>query len=400
MPDDDGVVDRPSSENATPVGAQRLAAATDRHPHARALLTAALAGEASHAYLFHGPRGVGKADTARAFAAALLADGARDPQHSVERALRGAHPDLTWVTPSGAHEMLLADVAEPVVRGATRTPMEGARRVFVIERAETMSDAVANSMLKTLEEPAAYAHFILITAQLDRMLETIISRCQPVRFDAVPAAAIVTQLEQEGIETERAAACAALAAGDVELARELAGDDGDAMRSEAGRIVGCALRGISGRERPWEGVLARASEAGQSAEQRVLAKLESDLEAFPKGRERTAAQKEGEQRAHRSARRARSDALNRSLRICSLLLRDIAASAAGASDMVLARDRYGSIIRSAKDRRVGPLLDAVQEIEAARRTLGRNVADELALQALSFKLDNLLAGPRARLAAG
>ena len=84
--------------------------------------------------------------------------------------MRGSHPDLTWVTPSGAHEMLLADIAEPVVRGATRTPMEGAKRVFVIDRIETMSDAVANSMLKTLEEPADYVHFILMTAQPERVL--------------------------------------------------------------------------------------------------------------------------------------------------------------------------------------------------------------------------------------
>ena len=112
-------------------GAEQVAAATERHAHARALLTAALAGEPSHAYLFNGPRGVGKADAAAAFAAALLADGAPDPQSAFGGALRRSHPDLTWVTPSGAHEMLLGDIAEPVVRGATRTPMEGARRVFV-----------------------------------------------------------------------------------------------------------------------------------------------------------------------------------------------------------------------------------------------------------------------------
>lgn len=376
---------------APPFGTEELEAATERHAHARALLASALAGEPSHAYLFHGPHGVGKAAAARAFAAALLADGAHDPAGAHQRALRGSHPDLTWVTPSGAHEMLLADVTEPVVRGATRTPMEGTRRVFVIERAETMSDTVANSMLKTLEEPAEYAHFILLSAQLERVLETISSRCQLVRFDAAGPEAIAKLLSDEGVETERAASCAALSGGDIELARELASADGDAMRSEAGRIVGCALSGVSGRERPWEGVLARAAEAGQLAEQRVTEKLEADLEAFPKGRERSAAQKEGEQRAHRSARRVRSDQLDASLRICSLLLRDIAAAAGGASDMILARDRYDSIIRSASGRRVGPLIDAAGEVEATRRRLSRNVAEELALEALSFKLDRLLA---------
>ena len=138
--------------------------------------------------------------------------------------------------------------------------MEGAKRVFVIDRIETMSDAVANSMLKTLEEPAEYVHFVLMTSQPERVLPTISSRCQSVRFDAVPVSVIATMLIAEGIESDRATSCAALSGGDVALARELASEEGDAMRSEAGRIVGCALRGVSGRERPWEGVLSRAQE--------------------------------------------------------------------------------------------------------------------------------------------
>lgn len=381
------------SAAATTSASEALLAATERHAHARALLTSALeSGDASHAYLFHGPRGVGKADAARAFAASLLAEGARDQESSIGRAMRGAHPDLTWVTPSGAHEMLLADIAEPVVRGATRTPMEGAKRVFVIDRVETMSDAVANSMLKTLEEPAEYVHFILMTAQPERVLPTIASRCQTVRFDAVPVSVIAETLTTEGIDAERAASCAALSGGDFALARELAGDEGDAMRSEAGRIVGCALRGVSGRERPWEGVLSRAQAAGEIEEQSVLAKLEADLEAFPKGREKAAAQKEGEQAAHRIARRVRSDSLDRSLRICALLLRDIAAAAGGAPDLILARDRAASVVKSAEGRTLAPLIDAAMAVEETRRQLRRNVAEELTLQALSFRLDRLLAG--------
>lgn len=373
-------------------GSDELALATERHAHARALLTSALEKEPSHAYLFTGPRGVGKQEAARAFAAALLTDGAADPAGAHGRAMRGSHPDLTWVTPSGAHEMLLADIAEPVVRGATRTPMEGARRVFVIDRVETMSDAVANSMLKTLEEPADFVHFILLTSAPERVLPTIYSRCQSVRFDAVPATQIAEILTADGTDPERAISCAALSGGDVELARELATDDGDAMRSEAGRIVGCALRGVSGRERPWEGVLTRATDAGELAEQNALATLAEQLEAFPKGREKTAATKEGEQSAHRLARRVRSESLDKSLRICSLLLRDIAATAGGAGDLILARDRAASIVKSAEGRRVGSLLSSAEAVEETRLMLQRNVAEELTLQALSFKLDRLLAG--------
>src|SRR3954470_4110060 len=104
----------------------------DRHPHARAVLRAALppAGHASHAYLFHGPAGAGKRDVARAFAAELLAEGAGDAENARARAMRGAHPDLTWVARSGAADMLVSDIDEPVVAAATRTPFESRRRVF------------------------------------------------------------------------------------------------------------------------------------------------------------------------------------------------------------------------------------------------------------------------------
>ena len=86
----------------------------DAHPHARAVLTPALApaGAPSHAYLFHGPAGTGKRTVARAFAAALLLAGARDPSAVAERVARGTHPDLTWVAPSGAAEMLVGDIDE------------------------------------------------------------------------------------------------------------------------------------------------------------------------------------------------------------------------------------------------------------------------------------------------
>lgn len=372
---------------------EALQAATARHPQAKVTLTAALnTNQASHAYLFHGPHGVGKSEAATAFAASLLTEGANDKQSAFDRATRHAHPDLTWVKPSGAHAMLIDDIAEPVLRGASRTPMEGNKRVFVIERTETMSSDVANRMLKTLEEPAESVHFILLTAEPESVLPTIASRCQSVRFDAIPTQEVAQTLQQEGVEQLRAESCAALAGGDLPLARELATEEGDAMRSEAGKIVGCALRGVSGRDRPWEAVLARATTAGEQAEAQELELLEARIEAFPKGRERTAAQKEGEQSAHRTARRVRSDQLDLSLRVAALLLRDLATAASGNTDLLLAKDRAETIAKTAAARPLAPLLDAATEVDDTRGMLNRNVAEELTLQALSFRLDRLLAG--------
>src|SRR3954467_5920727 len=83
---------------------------TESHPHARAVLRP----EAPrHAYLFHGPAGAGKRAVAREFAAALLAG---DDEGARARVLSGAHPDLTWVPPSGAAEMLVGDIAPAAAR--------------------------------------------------------------------------------------------------------------------------------------------------------------------------------------------------------------------------------------------------------------------------------------------
>src|ERR671937_99644 len=158
---------RPRGTAATistmPVGMTATLEGTKHHPHARAVLGAALAPGArpSHAYLFHGPAGTGKGTAARAFAAELLADGAADPERVRARVAAGVHPDFTWVAPSGVHEMRVDDVAEPVVSAATRTPFEARRRVFVLERADTLHERAANRLLKTLEEPAEYVHLIL-----------------------------------------------------------------------------------------------------------------------------------------------------------------------------------------------------------------------------------------------
>src|SRR5882757_5071390 len=161
---------------------------------------------------------------AHAHARAVLASDAADPDElaSVQaRISRGAHPDLTWVTRSGAAEMLVADIEQPVVAAAARTPVESARRVFVIEAVETMNEQAANRLLKTLEEPPDYVHVLLLTDRREDVLETIVSRCQPVRFDPLPADQIAARLD--GVEPERARASARLSLGDATAAARLAG---------------------------------------------------------------------------------------------------------------------------------------------------------------------------------
>jgi DNA polymerase-3 subunit delta' len=362
------------------------------HPHARLVLTGMLErGEPNHALLLQGPRGAGKAAVARELAAALLAADPDTYENVRGRVLRGTHPDFTYVRPTGANQMLREDVDEPVIQAATRTPIESRRRVFAIEQAETMRDAQANAFLKTLEEPPPYAHFILITAEPSRVLPTIVSRCQTVRFAALPTAQLAAELEGAGVEPETARSCAALARGDAELARWLATEQGAQARTDAGRIVAAALRHTSGAKRPWRAVVTAAKAAGEQAEQSQLAAAEPMLDALPKGRERNVVAKEAEQAAHRAGRHARTVALDRSLSIAATLLRDLAVTAAEAPEHVITSDRREVIEKNAAGRDPARMLRAAVMVDAVRADLRANVSEELALQALCFQLDELIA---------
>jgi DNA polymerase-3 subunit delta' len=376
-----------STAPTTPAPTTALAG-IDAHPHARAVLTPALAphGSPSHAYLFHGPPGTGKRTVARAFAAALLTDGARDPGAVAERVARGTHPDLTWVTPSGAAEMLVGDIEEPVVAAATRTPFESARRVFVIEGADAMNDQAANRMLKTLEEPAAFVHLVLLTDRREDVLPTIASRCQHVRFDPLPSARIAARLE--GLEPDRAEACARLALGDARLAARLASDEGRALRAGAERFVRSALRAASG-ERRWSGLLEVAQAAGAVAGEQAGERLERELELVP-SKERKRYEREGSEARRRAERRARTQALELTLRLAELWLRDVLCVAEGAGELVYAVDRKEDLEHDASGREAARLREGVELVADTRLRLALNVSEELALEALAYRLERLL----------
>src|SRR4051794_6722893 len=292
-------------------------AGTENHPHARAVLRT---DTPSHAYLFHGPAGAGKRAVAREFAAELLAG---EDESARARVLSGAHPDLTWVTPSGAAEMLVGDI-EPVVAAASHTPFGAARRVFVIEAADRLIEAAANKMLKTLEEPPEFAHLVLLTDRPGNVLPTIASRCQHVRFDALPAADLARRLH--GIEPQTALACARLALGDGERAERLAYQP--KLRASAEAFARAALRDELA-SRPWKALLEQAKAAGDAAAAECEELGASDLEV-PASRARKRVERDTTERARRASRRAATATLDHALQLAGLWFRDCAAVADGA----------------------------------------------------------------------
>lgn len=363
----------------------------ERHPHARAVLESALppAGSPSHAYLFHGPAGAGKREVARAFAAELLAEGSPQPDSVRGRVMRGAHPDLTWVTPSGAAEMLVSDIDEPVVGAVNHTPFESTRRVFVIERADTMNDRAGNKLLKTLEEPPAFAHLILLTSRPADVLPTIYSRCQPVRFDAPSAEHLAERLGRHGAMGDQATACARLALGDGERAVALATGEGPALRAAAENFARAMLSGSVAGE-PWSDVVARAKRLGEAAGAEIEERVAEGADVLPQKEQRRAA-REGSEAAKRAVRRARTGAIDEGLRLTGLWLRDVACVADGAEPVVYAVDRLPALREDAEGRDVHGLREAVALVDDTRAALAVNVGEELAVEALAGRVARLVA---------
>jgi DNA polymerase-3 subunit delta' len=351
----------------------------DRHPHAAAVLGAALDGRPAHAYLLHGPAGSGKRDAAREFAAALLAD---DDESARTRVIHGAHPDLTWVAPSGAHEMLRRDVQQAVVSAASHTPFEAPHRVFVLERADTMNDEAANALLKTLEEPPSYVVLLLLTDNPSQVLPTIASRCQPVRFDPLPADELASRLQARGVPAETATACARLSLGDGERALAMALDPDLRATAEA-----FARAPIHHRPLAATPLLDQARAAGARARDTVDAALAEELEYLPK-KEHRRRTTELDERARRAERRAATTTLEHALQLVGLWYRDLACVAAGAEDLVHNADRLDALREDAAQRDRNAWLRAVELVDDTRARLALNVSEALALEALAYRLES------------
>jgi DNA polymerase-3 subunit delta' len=211
-------------------------------------------GRVHHAYLFDGPDGVGKELAAFGLAQALVcASPTEDAQacgvcSACVRAVvdpktsRPKHPDIVVLerglydpvqlgrrTPE-TQDLSIDQVRTLVLSHAAYAPHEGRARVFIVRRAEELSTAAANALLKTLEEPIQKMHFILVTSQPDALLPTILSRVQRVRFAHLPESLVAELLAQGGVSQEIAARVAPLAEGSMDTALSLCDEEATESR--------------------------------------------------------------------------------------------------------------------------------------------------------------------------
>ena len=201
-------------------------------PLAVNLLTAALQQQRlAPAYLFAGPEGVGRQLAAVRLLEGVLTGGLPSPRQR-RRLMARNHPDLLWVEPTFQHQGRLLSRAEAeeaglskrtppqlrleqirsVSRFLARQPVEAERGMVVIESAEAMPEAAANALLKTLEEPG-HGLLILLSAAPERLLSTIRSRCQLIRFLRLAEGDLQTVLQRCGAQADDPAELLALAAG-------------------------------------------------------------------------------------------------------------------------------------------------------------------------------------------
>jgi DNA polymerase-3 subunit delta' len=352
-------------------------AAVAEQADAKRLLSAALTDGPAHAYLLHGPPGVGKKELAKLFAAELLGDHAR-----VER---GTHPDLYVLEPLG--DQIRIDDIRTLRRDLHMRPFEASKRVYLIFGADTMNEDAADALLKDLEEPPSYAVIVLIANDLGPLPETILSRCQLVPFRRLSERAVRDEVRRRAPELsdEEATTVARVAGGRLDRAERLL-DPAAVQRREALLEVARAV------------YLDPAFDAGDGAQTLLAGIGERGLEAKARAEDSVAVLeltgREAEQRVRRSQRGAERDELLATLEELEWWYRDLVVTAAGAEGSVVHVDRLEQLRADATRERLQDAERACEVVRAAWREAEElQLSVPLALEALLVRLRRELGGP-------
>jgi len=336
------------------------------HPEAGRLLDAALREGPAHAYLFHGPPGVGKGEVARAFARALIGT------------TRAVHPDLYELDALG--EMIRIDAIRELRRDLHMRPFESDRRVYLLHHAHLMNEDAADALLKDLEEPPSYAVIVLIADDLGPLPETILSRCQLVPFRRLSEKVIRELVDARApqLDEESRAALARVAAGRLDRLERLLDPASVARREalidQARAVYRDPLFDASDAA---AAVLANAQERAAEARDAEEARI-AGLELTPR---------EAEQRVKRAARGAEREELLAQLEELGAWYRDLMAVAVGAESAAIHLDKLPELREDAtRERLVGAehAAEAVRETWRALEEL--NLAPQLAFEALFIRI--------------
>jgi len=338
-------------------------------PEAKRLLASALAEGPAHAYLLHGPAGVGKRTAALAFASALLGD--------ERRVTARTHPDLYVLEPLG--EMIRIDDVRALRHDLHMRPFEADRRVYLVLDADRMNEDAADALLKDLEEPPPYAVLMLVASELGPLPPTILSRCQLVPFTRLSERAVREWIAARAPDRDdgEVRALARAAAGRLDRARRLL-DPAAAGRREALVSVARAVY-LDPEFEPADAaatLLASSDERAEEAREKEREAIEGL--GLP--------ERDADQRIRRAGRGAERDELLASLEGLEAWYRDLVVVAAGAEGAAVYADRLGEL---REDSGLG--LEAAVRAAETVRELWRgleefNLNASLALEALFVRL--------------
>ena len=197
----------------------------------------------SHAYILNGERGSGKKMLANLFAMTLLCEtGDNEPCgkcHSCKQAESGNHPDIIRVTHEKPNSISVDDIRTQVNNTVDIKPYQGPYKVYIIPQADMMTPQAQNAILKTIEEPPAYAVFLLLPENAETLLPTINSRCVMLKLRNIKDTLIKKYLmENLEIPDYKADMCTAFAQGNMGRAIMLANSDHfNEIREEAVQLL-------------------------------------------------------------------------------------------------------------------------------------------------------------------
>ena len=353
-------------------------------------------GRLSHAFLFAGPEGLAKTVFARELGAALVTScGGCGVCAECERARRGLHPDLHVVEREG--DVFRVEQVQPIIADLGLKPFSGSRRVWVLPEVEYLNAAAANKLLKSIEEPPDYVFFLLVTDRLERVLPTIVSRCQLVEFKPLSDEQVTEYLtERYALGGEEAVALARLSGGAVERAQRLAEDArGPARRAQYLKWTARVAAGARGGDGPdpataFIGVLEEHQQKIKAEAQEQLQARVAELERqFQDKRDCAWYVKQAEARARRDEARVRRVAAQDAVDVLTSWLRDLWVVACGGSDVLWNNDHAGELAVEAvamPDYYARLLAVAAR----ARKDLFMNVDHKLALQAMFARFEEVV----------
>ncbi|WP_337288979.1 DNA polymerase III subunit delta', partial [Candidatus Methylomirabilis sp.] len=250
----------------------------------------------------------------------------------------GLHPDVQVIEPDGATVKI--EQIRTLEADAALVPYEAKWKIFILDRAERMTEQAANALLKTLEEPARGTVFILLASTVSALLPTIVSRCQAVTFSPLPNGQIEALLIEKGIAPSRARLIASLSRGSIERA----------LSPEVASLP-------AARDLLLEG-LRQGFQDGPAALVELAEKLAKDREK-----------------------------LQQHLEVLAAWLRDLmVVKASGRRDWLVNDDRGEEVARRAEGLTLEAILDGLRTVHAMMDNLARNANPRLALEDLLLRL--------------